>query len=290
MADTINILGKPVKKNVVFVVGGGIILIGGVYYYKQRQSANAAQAVGAAVGSTIDPVTGFEYGSPEDQAALAAMQGGNVGAQMNSSSWVGGQIIGYDQYGNPVYGSGGGSGTAGGFTSNAQWSQAYVAQVGSTGNDAVSKALGAYLNGSPLTTDQISIVQSAIALFGKPPISGADGFPPSFHTIGGTGGGGGGGGTGGTAHNPVTGLHSTDSGFTSVSVAWEKATNATGYLVTATNTGGRVVSSQHVTGTSARVGNLARSHVYTIKVRAQPGSGGSDARIQVYTKPIVIRS
>ena len=190
MADTINIAGKPVNKKTVFIVGGGAVIIGGIVYYRHSQAsaANAAaasaSAAGAQDGSNIDPATGFEYGSPEDQAALAAAAGGQLPTQLDDSSLVtgDGSEIGVDSFGNPVFGTGG-AGVPVGFINNAQWSQAAESAMGSDGTDAIAAALGKYLNAAPITTDQITLVQEALAIEGSPPVAGTDGFPPSFHTL-----------------------------------------------------------------------------------------------------------
>ena len=69
MAGTINIMGKPVNKTVVFA-GAGIILIGGIYLYRKEKNNSANAATNAAVDSAstegdagIDPATGYAYGS-----------------------------------------------------------------------------------------------------------------------------------------------------------------------------------------------------------------------------------
>lgn len=177
--------GMHVNKKIAIGVGIAAVGIAGVYYYRQKQASNAAASTSAAAatGSQIDPQTGYAYGSPEDQAALAAMAGGTL-PTYNAASSAGGQVIGYDQYGNPIYGGGGGTiGTGpGSYTSNAQWTQAAEAEMGSNGADAIAAALGKYLLGQPLTTDQITVVQEAIAAQGYPPVSGSGGFPPSYNT------------------------------------------------------------------------------------------------------------
>lgn len=173
--------GAHVDKKVAIGAVVVLLAIAGVYYYRQKQAA--ATATPAPGSANIDPQTGYAYGSPEDQAALAAQSGGTL-PTYDSASSVGGQVIGYDQYGNPVYGQGGGGGSPGpgSYTSNAQWSQMAEAAMGSTGADAIAAALGKYLLGLPLTTDQVTSVQQAIASQGFPPVPGSDGFPPSYKT------------------------------------------------------------------------------------------------------------
>jgi Fibronectin type III domain len=87
-----------------------------------------------------------------------------------------------------------------------------------------------------------------------------------------------------TAKNPVSNLHITDTGYTSLTGSWDKAANATSYLITVLH-GGAVLKTQHSVGTTARVGNLKRKTQYEYRVRAQPGGkGGSDAHVDVTTK------
>jgi len=58
------------------------------------------------------------------------------------------------------------------YTSNSAWAQAATAGLTDIGYDGptVSAALGAYLTGTPVTPDQVKIINTAIAEFGPPPI------------------------------------------------------------------------------------------------------------------------
>jgi len=57
------------------------------------------------------------------------------------------------------------------YTSNSAWSQAVTAGLTDVGYDGptVSAALGSFLTGTPLTTAQVTIVNTAIAEYGPPP-------------------------------------------------------------------------------------------------------------------------
>lgn len=270
--------GLHVKKNVAIVVGLGSVLVGGYFYYRQRQAnAAAAASTAASTSSQIDPQTGYAYGSPEDQAALAGLSNATLGQTNTGASFQGGQVIGYDQYGNPIYGQGQpGSGMPGSFVSNAQWTQSAEALMGSDGADAIAAALGKYLLGQPLTADQVTIVQQAIAAEGYPPVAGVNGNPPSYLTAqptspGGTGGGGTGAGPG--AKNPVTGITAVPR-TTQVDVTWTALPNAKQYLVKAW-IGSKTVTQTTVTGTSATLHNLKGNTSYRITVWGQPGSGST---------------
>jgi PASTA domain len=190
MADTFDIFGKPVKKEYVYV-GGGVIVVAGIVMIVRDKQAKAAAAAAApadpgataadstADTSDLDPATGLPVDSPEDLSALAD------------------QATGY-------YGSGGGVGTTvpTGFTNNASWAQAAEQYItgGSGGggpSDAVGNALGKYITGQPVTSDQVSVIDQAIAFENYPPVAGTDGYPPNIRTTtppttGGSGGTGGG--------------------------------------------------------------------------------------------------
>lgn len=197
MADTFDIFGKPVKKEVVYI-GGGVVGIVVVVLIVRAHQASAAAAAAAATpadpGATsadgtssndLDPATGLLAGSPEDEAALAAQASGYYGVSS------GGGVGGVTATGNPQ-----------GFTNNAQWAQAAEEYItGGTGGggptDAVGNALGKYITGQNATSDQVTIIEQAIAFENYPPVAGTDGYPPNIRTTtppttGGTGGTGGG--------------------------------------------------------------------------------------------------
>lgn len=300
MADTITLPGGlKVKKKVAIIVGVGGAGIAGYVLYRNSQLKSSGSSTAGYSTADVDPQTGYPYGSPEDQAALAALSGGTIGQSNTGASFVGGQTIGYDQFGNPIYGQGGGGGGGGGvggpgsFTNNAQWTAFCESIMGSSGADPIAAALGKYLLGQALSDEQVTVVQQATAIGGFPPVAGADGFPPSYHTSpvppppdpgGGNGGGDGGGGGGGaiTAHNPVKGLK-VDPRFTQIDVRWQPLTGAKKYLVRAHHNGG-IVDQATVTGLFATMNHLHKNTSYRISVWAQPGSG-STASINTRTKP-----
>lgn len=192
MADSITIGGHSYPKKEVYLAAGGVVLIGGVVYIEKRKNAAATAAVStssAATDASNLDAAGYEIGSPEDlawqQAQTGAATGYDYPGSDNASAVDGsGQVIGYDAYGNPIYGTSTTSGDSpGSYTSNAEWAQAYEQQVGSTGNDAVAAALGKYLTGGQCTTDQQQTIQEAIASQGYPPIGGPGGYPPSIKTV-----------------------------------------------------------------------------------------------------------
>lgn len=255
--------GLKLKKNVAIGIGVASVAVGGYYYYRKRQAAAAqnTSVQGQALSDqNIDPATGYAYGSPEDQAALAAMQGGGAG-----------------------YGYGGGYGGYGpqtqppqtppqGFQSNAQWTQAAEQYMGSTGADAIAAALGKYLLASPLTTDQVTIVQQAVAAEGFPPVPGPNGFPPSYKTVESPPPHQGGGGP----KNPVKGLKAT-ARFTQVDVSWDKLANAKSYTVEAHKAGSapgtKIEAREQTSATHVTLHNLKEKTRYRISVLATGGTG-----------------
>lgn len=177
MADTVKVFGNQIPKPVA--IGGGIVvLVGGVYFYRtKKQKTDAAASVAQAGSSEIDPATGYPYGSPEDAAATAAQgnyQLPTTGGGYGFTGYAGGS-------GSGIFGTG----TPGSFNSNAEWAQYVEAyEENNLGADAptVGNAIGKYLTGQPLTSDQVGLVQSAIAIAGYPPVNGPNGNPPSFVT------------------------------------------------------------------------------------------------------------
>lgn len=177
MAGEIDTPLGPIKKEYVYVGGGLLVVIVSVVWYRSRQQANAAAATAAAGANTgIDPATGYPYGSAEDAAALA-----NQGNYINPSQPYTG--VG----GSSSVGTGTGSGT---FTTNAQWAQfveQFLESSGAVSDVApLSAAIGKYITGQPVTSDQQSLIEQAIAIGGYPPVSGPDAYPPSIRTSTGT--------------------------------------------------------------------------------------------------------
>ena len=275
---TVKIFGNNVPKPVA--IGGGIVLfVGGVYYYRKNRDATANAASVAAAGTDeIDPATGYPYGSAEDAAALDTQ---------NNYAMAGGTGGGYGYTG---YSGGSGSGIfgagqPGSFNSNAEWSQYVQAyEINNLGGDAptIANAIGKYITGQPLTTDtMVSIVQSAIAIAGYPPVSGPNGNPPSFTT--------------GVVSTPdptptpkptpaptptpapsaipvtVTGLHKTTVGKTSIGIAWNASKNAKSYQVRVTYQT-QVVQTHMTSATSYSIGGLSSNRTYGLHVVAINGS------------------
>lgn len=170
MTDTIKLpIFGPTKKNTAYVIGAGVVLVGGIAWYRSRGTAAAADVGTGEATSDIDPATGFAYGSAEDANALAGQ----------SASWSGGSAGGGDGT------LDGGAPTPAAYTTNGQWAQAveqYLVDETEADPNTVGNALGKYITGQPMSTDQVNIVQQAIAFGGYPPVNGPTGYPPSYRT------------------------------------------------------------------------------------------------------------
>lgn len=166
MPETIDIpvIGKEPKK-VVYLVGGVVAVALVVGYYRVRKASSEGSIP---ITTQIDPATGYEYGTSEDAASLAQQAG-----YVTAASGGGGDES------NPTP-------QTSGFVNNAEWSQAAIDYLTNTvGADpgTVSSAIGKYLAGSALTDSEVSYVNQAIAVSGKPPVAGTNGYPPNVRQV-----------------------------------------------------------------------------------------------------------
>lgn len=158
---TVNTPVGSVSKKTALAAGVGAAILAIVWYRGKK----ASQATAAAGSSEINPATGYPYGSAEDAAALSAQ----AGYQFPTGSGGGG---------------GGGSGTDV-IATNDQWVQKVLAywQDHDLGDPTkMSAALGKYLAGSKVTSDELSLIQQAQAIAGIPPKEGPNGYPPHINT------------------------------------------------------------------------------------------------------------
>lgn len=256
--------GLHIKKNVAIGIGVAAVAVGGFYWYRNRQaSSSSTTSQTATQDQGVDPATGYPYGSPEDQAALAASGG-------YSGQTYGGGYGGYGPQTQPP------QTPPQGFQDNAQWTQAAEQLMGSTGNDSIAASLGKYLVAAPLTTDQVTVVQEAIAAEGYPPVAGPNGFPPSYKTVEGPPPP-----PKQTAKNPVKNLKAT-ARFTQVDVHWEALPNAKDYLVK-TYLNGKMIHQDTTPSTFITLHNLQKNTSYRITVWGQPGTG-TNASVRVRTE------
>lgn len=259
-------IGKVPKKGAVIVGVGAVGVLGIVWYRSKQQASQASSSTDqTSQDQNIDPATGYPYGSPEDQAALQNMQAysGQLGPVFDPG---GGYTGGYDPY------TGGFPGP-GSYTSNAQWSQAaedyLVNTVGDPAAD-VGNALGKYITGQALTSDQESFINQAIAFAGYPPVPGPDGFPPSMRNAPTT--------TGPpptqSAVNPVKGLH-VSARATQADIHWNASKGATSYRIRIRDTHGHIVKEETSTTTNTTVHDLPRHATLEANVLAEPAASGA---------------
>jgi hypothetical protein len=181
-----NPLAKLPRWGQVAVAAGGI---GVVYFaYKNHKSSTASTpasttsgAMTTAPGTITDPTTGQTYAD----TALDPITGQTYEMEITDYGSVNEADSIYEQSGNlngfsyengtltgTAYSSTSGSAQTGAnYANNAQWSQAAqqgLTEIGYNATD-VAAALGDYLNGIPLSSDYVSIVQTALAEYGNPP-------------------------------------------------------------------------------------------------------------------------
>lgn len=278
MADTIKLpVFGPVKKPIV--IGVGVVSAVGIVYYARtkKQATDAAAASVANAGSSeIDPATGYPFGSAEDAAAMDTQA--NYQTPLNT---------GYG-YGGYAGGSGGGvfgTGQPGSFTSNAEWAQYVEAyEENNLGADAVivGNAIGKYLTGQPLTSDQVGVVQSAIAIGGYPPVNGPSGNPPSFVTAGTSGGTTTPpppppppGNTGVGQAKPITGLKIVAKTKTSVTISWNATSAPQGYNYMLKQLNGTVVTNAQTNAHQITINGLHSGWEYNFSIHGIPNGVGN---------------
>lgn len=294
----LHIFGHTVTRPAAIAIGGGSALAIWLAWKQHKSSAGSPSA------SSIDPVTGLPYSQDTSvdpltgQEYLAeAQQYGSVQAAENAVA--GESSVDYSS----AYGTGGGvAGTATSlvpsttvqgttYASNAAWAQAAEAgltDIGYAPTD-VAAALGRYLGSLPLTPDQATIVQAAVAEYGPPPAG-------TFQVIlapatGSTGSGATGTGTSagtGTGTGSSAGRLAAPSGVsltggkTGVRFTWQPVPGASGYVCQLKKGGenGPVQNGPFtVTSPECNFGGLASLTQYTALIwpsdAASPGGPGS---------------
>lgn len=226
-----------------------------LYYLKKRNAGSTGtgpQTDPAGNVGTIDPATGYVYGSSQDQSALGGA-GGGTGTGSGS-------------------GTSGGSTVAGTYADNLAWAQAAINYLVSIGEDAVSSnsAITQYLASQPLTTNQQALVNLAIQRIGSPPSPPQPGTapppvvtPPSPGQV--------------YATNPPTGLAVAPAGPTSLSVKWNRQSNAQGYTVKWGTSASATTGSTTVSGTAGTttITGLKANTRYYVQVQATPAKAGA---------------
>lgn len=242
---------------------GAFVLIW--WYFQKKNTASTASGTApnqqtdpaGNVGS-IDPATGYVYGSPEDQAALASQNTGASGTSTNSGS--------------------SGSTVGGNYPDNTSWGRAAINYLVGLGVDpsSANEAIQQYLASQPLTTAQQAEVNEAIQALGAPPSPpGPTGTPPPpVVAPPGPGPTSPPGGGKVNASNPPTGFTVTNKTGNTIGLKWNAAKNATGYTVAWDTTSGGQRNQQNVSGTTTTVGNLQPNTAYYFEVWADPTKPG----------------
>lgn len=222
------------------------------WYVKKKQAGSAttaSQTDPAGNTGTIDPATGYAYGTAADQSALAAQSAGT--------------------------GTGTGTGTSGGSTvsgvyaDNTAWASAAINYLVSIGVDAVSanSAITQYLASQSLTTQQQGDVNLAIQRLGSPPSPPQPGTaPPPIVAPPGPGQV--------YATNPPTGVVAAAAGSTSATVKWNRASNAQGYTIKWSGVGTSGETTVSGTAGTTTITGLKANTRYTVTVQATPAKAG----------------
>jgi len=223
-----------------------------VFYYvskKQKASGGSDQQTDSAgnVG-TIDPKTGYVYGSAEDAAALGQASSG-LGTDTDTGT--------------------GTSTVSGQYADNNAWAVAAINYLVSIGVDATSAntAITQFLASQPLTTQQQGEVNLAIQRLGAPPSPPEPGgspppvvTPPSSSTY---------------ATNPPTGFTTTSVTDKTIGTKWNAATNAASYTLYWGTTADAKDGKTTVSTTTATATGLKANTLYHLRVQANPVKSGA---------------
>jgi PASTA domain len=178
------VFGHKVKKQTAYIAGAagaGVIIIA-IMRKRSATAAAAASTTSALVTdpagnqcATLDPATGYCPGTAAD---TSAQQSAAINSAADTAAVDGGGGDGY--YYPPTTGVTGTGSAVPTFTDNASWGQYVETALGSNGSDATAAAIAKYLSGQPVTAQQQTLIEEAIAVGNKPPVSGPNGNPPSM--------------------------------------------------------------------------------------------------------------
>jgi hypothetical protein len=253
-------LGKKVGP---LPLGAWIAIAAVIFYvvYKRNNSSTGTagqQTDPAGNVGTINPATGYVYGSAEDQAASSSGSS-SLGSSSDSGS--------------------GGSTVAGQYADNNAWAVAAINYLVSIGVDATSAntAITQFLASQQLTTQQQGEVNLAIQRLGAPPSPPEPGgstppvvTPPSSSTY---------------ATNPPTGFTTTTKTTSTVGLKWNAAVNAKGYTVSWGTTANASSGSVTTSTTTATVTGLKANTHYYFRVQASPAKTGAPFATLTVTTP-----
>ena len=291
MADTVNLFGSQVKKGYVIAGGAVIVIAVGYGWWKNKQQAaqtGSSTPANTAAASTPAPsyaAGGDPYppdgttGNTADPNSTDPASGQTYGDEGQFASGYGALGYGsYDGYGGGAYYPPGVTGSQVTYTSNAQWAQAaeqYLTGTPGANANTVAAALGKYLTGQPVTSDQAAVIDQAIGFTGYPPVQGPDGYPPNIQTAAaGSPPPSGGSGTapssapGGLAVSPNPG------GFTA---RWSGVNGASGYELVIVGAGGKGTGTSSYDRTTSATSATGEATLapgrYLARVRAGNSAG-----------------
>jgi hypothetical protein len=230
-----------------------IAAAGGIWWFLQKRqkptgTGPAGQTDPAGNTGSIDPATGYVYGTPQDTSGLAA-----AGAVGGTTSGSGGSTVG------------------GQYPDNDTWARAAINYLVGLGVDptAANSAIEAFITSQQLTPQQQADVNQAIQRIGAPPSPPQPGTtptpivnPPSPGTV--------------YASNPPGGITVSDKSSTSLTVKWNNAVNAQGYTVTWGTTQDAADGTWTLPGTTPimTINGLQSNTLYYIHVQATPAKQG----------------
>lgn len=228
----------PVPKVAVFgVVGAAVAFVGWKYYQNRNAATDTTTDTGTDTGFTDGS------GSAPDTSALGPINGSYGGY-----TGVSGDA---------------GTDTSGSIVTNAAWSNDALTKLtdaGSYSSSDIVAALGNYLGGQPLSSDQQTIVRAAIAVSGYPPVG-------SFSII-----------SGGNTSLTVapSGLKAQNIGTTSAQIAFTPVAGATSYRIYRSGVSTNVGASN---GSPITISGLSPGTSYTVHVTGfnAAGTAGPDS-------------
>lgn len=290
MAGTVKVPGVgEVKKTYVWIGAAATAGILAVAYYRHRNAANAAAANAATpvTGDTsqydpnaIDPNTGLTYAQEAASGQIGAQEGGVSG--YGGSYYGSGNIVGYDQYGMPIYSTGIAGNNV--YNTNADWATAAENQLQAQGVDyqTAANAISRILAGLSVTSQQQDLFMEAVGQLGQPP----QGYPKPIKLQNApTGPGSPSGsaappGAASMAANPPGNLHVVQVSTNFAEIQWNAVANAKSYTVKS-SPGGQFSTNN----TIANLGSLKRKTRYTVQVWANPTkTGGPHSTVTFTTK------
>jgi hypothetical protein len=166
------------QHKVAFGIGAALSLGAAWYIHNQRKGTSSAAAASVPATGTA----GYGYGYGSGLGASGSLVSGGYGYGYGGAygtTGIGGSGSGYGYGG---YGTTTPVGTTT-YANNAAWAEAAETALTANGvNPATaSAAIGKYLLGRNLTSDEANIIAQAIGFANYPPVPGASGYPPAIH-------------------------------------------------------------------------------------------------------------